>query len=183
MMMKTESEKYDKLLTLLRNSKPVLNSTESIKREVINNVSKKHGSDFIMSDAAGFLFGWIYISWVRRILITTSVCVVVLFVLQQGIILKKINYLSGQIIPNSKESTFDQADMIEKNLMTYRLAGRRFRSQTITITEKQMNQLLDSVNELQNKYKHLIKLIEDDPKLKKIVEKKLIENNRTKTNL
>ena len=73
--------------------------------------------------------------------------------------------------------------MIEKNLMTYRLAGRRFRSQTITITEKQMNQLLDSVNELQNKYRHLIKLIEDDPEMKKIVEKKLIENNRIKTNL
>ena len=73
--------------------------------------------------------------------------------------------------------------MIEKNLMTYRLAGQRFRSQTITITEKQMNQLLDSVNELQNKYRHLIKLIEDDPEMKKIVEKKLIENNRIKTNL
>ena len=36
---------------------------------------------------------------------------------------------------------------------------------------------------LQIKYKDLENLIEQDPELKKLIEKKLIENNRTKTKL
>jgi len=46
-----------------------------------------------------------------------------------------------------------------------------------------MKQLLESVNELQVKNKDLMNLIEEDSVLKKYIEKKLIENNRTKINL
>ncbi len=46
-----------------------------------------------------------------------------------------------------------------------------------------MKELLESVNELQIKYKDLENLIEEDPELKKLIKKKLIENNRTKINL
>ena len=46
-----------------------------------------------------------------------------------------------------------------------------------------MKELLESVNELQVKYKDLEKLIEEDPELKKMIERKMEENNRTKINL
>ena len=46
-----------------------------------------------------------------------------------------------------------------------------------------MKDLLESVKELQIKYKDLENLIESDPELKKLIEKKLIENTRTKINL
>jgi len=46
-----------------------------------------------------------------------------------------------------------------------------------------MKELLESVNELQVKYKDLEKLIEEDPELKKMIERKMKENNRTKINL
>jgi signal recognition particle subunit SEC65 len=65
----------------------------------------------------------------------------------------------------------------------YKNSGRLFPSKTITISERQMKELLESVKELQIKYKDLEKLIEEDPGLKKNIEKKLIENNRTKINL
>ena len=38
--MKPESEKYDKVMNLLRKSKPELDSTEDIEREVIRRISK-----------------------------------------------------------------------------------------------------------------------------------------------
>ena len=46
-----------------------------------------------------------------------------------------------------------------------------------------MKEILESVNELQTKYRDLENLIEEDPELKKLIEKKLIETNRTKINL
>ena len=38
--MKTESEKYNKVMNLLRKSKPQLDSTEDIEREVIKRISE-----------------------------------------------------------------------------------------------------------------------------------------------
>jgi signal recognition particle subunit SEC65 len=67
--------------------------------------------------------------------------------------------------------------------LVYKNSGRRFPSKTITISEKEMKDLLESVRELQIKYKDLENLIEGDPELKQLIEKKLVENNRVKTNL
>jgi hypothetical protein len=181
--MRPESEKYNRVLNILRKSKPVLNSTEDIEKKVFRSVTKIHKSEFILLDVIDFLFGWIYIGWVRRSLIAASVILIVIFVYQQGVILKQMNYLSRQTIVIDGETAFTPADEIKKVIMMYKLSGRRFPSETITISEKQMKELLESVNELQIKYKDLENLIEGDPELKKLIEKKLIENNRTKINL
>jgi signal recognition particle subunit SEC65 len=125
----------------------------------------------------------VYIGWVRRSLIAASIVLVLIFVYQQGVILKRIEVISRQTVVVDKENVQSPADEIENLLMAYRNSGRRFPSKTITISEKQMKELLESVNELQIKYKDLENLFEQDPELKKIVEKKLEENNRTKIKL
>lgn len=181
--MKPESEKYNKVLNLIRESKPVLDSTEDIERDVIRRITGVNRPGLSFSEAVDFLFGWVYIGWVRRILITASIALVLVFVYQQAIILKRIDFLSRQTIITDKENIPAPADEIEKMLMMYRNSGRRFTSKTITISEAQMKELLEFINELQIKYKDLENLIDGDPELKKLIEKKLIENNRTKINL
>ena len=181
--MKPESEKYNKVLNILRNSRPQLDSTEDIEREVINKIARAHQNRLSFSEVVDFLFGWVYIGWVRRSLITASVILVLVFVYQQGVILKRIDVISRQTVVTNKEIVSTPTDEIEKLLLVYKNSGRRFPSKTITISEKEMKELLESVNELQIKYKDLENLIEGDPELKKLIEKKLIENNRTKINL
>lgn len=181
--METESEKYKKVLNLLRNSKPELDSTENIETEVIKMIKKADRPGFNLTDAIDFLFGWVYIGWVRRGLIAASILLVLVFVFQQGIILKRIDIISKQTVINDKEIVSTPADEIEKLLMGYKNSGRKFTSKTITISEKQMKELLEKVDELKNKYKDLENIIEGDPDLKKLIEEKLIENNRTKINL
>lgn len=53
----------------------------------------------------------------------------------------------------------------------------------VTISEKQMNELLESINELKTRYKDLEDLINGDPELKKLIEEKIKEKNHTKLNL
>lgn len=178
-----ESDKYNKVLNILKNSKPVLNSNEDIENEVIKRISKVSQAKLNPSDFFDFLFGWVYISWVRRSLITASVLLVIVFVWQQSIILKQIDFLSKQTIITNEENIFSPDDAIEKGIMMYKLSGRRFPLRNITIPEKQMNQLLDSVYDLQVKYKDLIKLIDNDPELKSSIEKKLKEHNQQKTKI
>jgi hypothetical protein len=50
-------------------------------------------------------------------------------------------------------------------------------------SEKQMEQIMKSYSEMQDKYKDLIRLIEENPELMNYVEEKLKENNKKKTNL
>ena len=130
-----------------------------------------------------FIFGWVYIGWVRRSLITASVVLVLVFVYQQAIILKRIDYLSRQTLVIDKNEETTGPEEIEKLLTTYINSGRKLPSKNITISEHQMKELLESINELQIKYKDLENLIEADPELKKLIGKKLNENNRNKINL
>jgi hypothetical protein len=181
--MKPGNEKYKKVLNLLRNSKPEFDSTEDLEIEVIKMVKRADRPGINLPDAIDFLFGWVYIGWVRRTLIAASIVLVLVFVFQQGIILKRIDIISKQTVINDKEIVAAPADEIEKLLIGYKNSGKRFTSKTITISEKQMKELFEKVDELKNKYKDLENIIDGDPDLKKLIENKLIENNRTKINL
>jgi len=178
--MNQENEKYNKVINILKNSKPRLESTEDIQNEVIKRITSIHPFVSAFTGFLDFLFSWVYIGWVRRSLIAASVALVAIFVYQQGVILKRIDFLSRQTIVIGKENISDQTDQVEKILMNYKNEVRKLPLRTVTISEKQMNELIESVNELQLKYKDLEKLIEDDPEIKKLIEKKLNEINRTK---
>jgi hypothetical protein len=177
------SEKYREVLKLLRRSKPKLDSTEDIEREVIKRVSviPNHGPGF--SEIVDFLFGWVYIGWVRRSLIAASFVLVALFIYQQSIILKRINLLSRQAVVSDGLNISIPSDRIEKLMKAYRLSGARFHSKRGSIALEEVEQLLESVNELQDRYKDLLNLIEEDPELKKIIEQRLKDSNRLKIKL
>ena len=181
--MKPENEKYKKVIDLLRKSEPVLDNTAEIEREVIRRVASVRSFQSVVSEAIDFLFRWVFIGWIRRSLIAASFALIFVFIYQQAAILKRIDFLSRQTIIISNENLKSAPDDFEKLMTEYRISGRRLSTKSITISEKQIRELFDSVNELQTKYKDLENLIEGDPELKKLIEKKLIENNRKKINL
>jgi hypothetical protein len=181
--MKTENGKYDKIVNLLQKSTPLLNSTGDIENEVLSRIKKSNQSGVSLSEMIDFLFGWVYIGWVRRSLIIASMALILVFVYQQGVILKRIEVISRQTIVTDKEFVSTPAGQIEKMMTVYKMTGRIFPSKTITVSESQMNELLEIVKELQVKYRDLEELIEGDPQLKKIIEQKLIDSNRNKINL
>lgn len=181
--MKSESDKLDKVLNILAKSKPLLDSTDDIEIEVIKSIKKLNQQEIGINRVLDFLFGWVYIVWIRRSLIAASIVIVFMFVYQQGVILKRIDLISRQVIVSDKEIILTPADEMEKLLMVYKYSGKKFPSKTLTISESQMQELLKSMKELQVKYKDLENIINSDPELKKQIEKKLLENERTKTNL
>ena len=165
-----ENEKYNKVLNILRKSKPVLFSTEDIEREVINKIKIAHKDSLTIPELIDFLFGWVYVGWVRRTLIAASVILVVIFIYQQSIILRQIDFLSRQTVEIDKGNASAPADEIQRFLMKYKNAKLKFPSKTMTISERQMKELLEYVQELQIKYKDLEKIIEDDPELKELID-------------
>lgn len=181
--MENNSEKIDKVLNLIRKSKPELKSIHDIENEVIKRIAGKKYKPSAFEEIVDFFFGWVYITWVRRSLITASLLLVVIFIFQQRAIMKQITFLSDQVIMNSSGNTQIPENVIEKRLLIYRLTGSKVPSKSITITEKQMEQLLESVKELEGRYLDLINIIEENSELKKQIEEKLEENKNKKVKL
>lgn len=181
--MKKENENYDKVVNLLKKSLPQLDSTREIEETVMRRISEEKGKVFSISDVIDYLFGWIYIGWVRNSLIAASLALVILFIYQQGIIIRQINYLSSNLEEASAGRILNTGGNFDRELMTLRLTGGRFRSGNISVSKEKMDALLESVNDLNKKYNDLFYLIEKDPELKKIIEKKLNEVNNEKTKI
>ena len=178
-----EGNKYDSVINILRRSKPVLTGTDKIGERVLNEIQlprKKEVEDFNLFD---YLFGWVYIGWIRKSLITVSFSLIALFIYQQLLILKRIDRLESQSVgAGSQFVRMNQAEPYNI-ITTDNLTRLRLKTGRIALDKKQINELMNSYNEMEHKYKDLIRIIEDDPELKKLLEEKLSEKNKKKFNL
>lgn len=181
--MEQGNEKYRKVLKILKQAKPVLNSTDDIEEKVLSRISlnRKHGAD--LSGLIDFLFGWTYITWVRRSLIAASAFLVIVFVFQQSLIMKQISNLSRQIDAYEKDASGVSSENLSRSLLMFRLSDKRFPFLRKGESEKQVEEFFRSIDELEKEYKDLHNMIEHDPELKKLIEQKLSEITESKINL
>jgi len=180
--MNRDETKYDRILDLLRKSKPVLDSKEEIEEKVIRIITQKQDRKELSSGFLDFLFGWVYVGWVRMGLVAASILLIVAFAYQQVVILKRVNNLNRQAIFIESQMITSNPDYSYTNLL-FKLAGQKLPSGSTTVPEREMKKILKSYNELQEKYKNFIKLIEENPELKVYIEEKLMESNKKKINL
>jgi hypothetical protein len=172
--------KYEKVMEILKSSKPALGSASEIEEKVLSRISEKHKSQSELSDILDFLFGWTYIAWVRRSLITASVCIVIVFVLQQSIMMRQINNLSRQIESYERDASGFQGEYQERRMMLLRFSEKRFSLFRKANSEKQVEEIFRTIDQLKTEYKELDKLMKENPELKKLIEKKLSEINGNK---
>jgi hypothetical protein len=178
--MNKENDKYSKVVEMIRKTKPQPESTEAIAREVFKRIHKRPALSGLQN-VIDLLFSWIYVGWIRKSLVTASAVIVLFFIYQQGMIMKKIDLLSRQVTVSNTGHTSVSTAEIEKFLTSFGSSGRKFPAK-VEVTEKQADDIIRSLDDLRNKYKELEDLIESDPKLKKLVEQRLL-NDSIKFNL
>jgi hypothetical protein len=183
MKMEHLDEKYEKVLEILRRAEPVLGSPEDIREKVMQRISVERNPANDISDLVDFLFGWTYITWVRRSLITASVFLVLVFVFQQSMIMTQINNLSRQIDSYERDATGVSSEYMNRRLLLYRFSERRFPFTKKSTSDKQVEELFRSIDQLKKEYKDLNFIIEQDPELKQLIEKKLSEISDNKIKL
>lgn len=172
--------KYKQVLNMLRQSKPVLKDAEAISEKVIKQLTEEKSNISLAEMIIEYFFGWAYIGWVRRSMIVAVLVIVILFGYQQALILRRINDLSGQRIQNSSFVMTNLRDDLVNKMMEYRIEGWDLSNGRTSVSEKEINELINSLNKLQVKYKDLFYLIENDPQLKKYVETRMNDSNKTK---
>lgn len=183
MKMRQENDRYDKLMRILKNSRPELLNPEEIENEVIGRIQRYSQRSGMFSDFIESLFGWVYIGWVRRSLIGVSVVLVAIFVYQQAFIFREVKNISRKVVITGNATSPFASSIIDKRLMLYKMSAKISPEADIRISESQLEDLLKSYNDLQVKYKDLLKIIEEDPDLRKYIENKLNEERNRKPDI
>ncbi len=178
-----DENKFDSILNILRRSQPVLTGADKIEDRVLNEIQLPRKKEVVGFNLFDYLFGWVYIGWIRKSLITVSFSLIALFIYQQVLILKRIDMLERRT--TTAGSQFVKMNQAEPyNIITTdNLTRLRLITGRVALDKKQINELVNSYNEIEHKYKDLIRIIEDDPELKKLLEEKLSEKNKKKFNL
>jgi hypothetical protein len=174
--------KYKDVIGFLRRSEPVITDQEALTERIIQEIRRKKPSSRLFDLISDYLFSWVYIGWVRRSLIAVSFAILLVFVFQQSVILKRINAIDRQAIFTSNQLIPQVNDKLDTRLL-YKRVEYSLPASRKELSDKQIDELIKSFNELQVKYKDILKLIEDDPDLKNYIEKKLKQNEREKLKL
>lgn len=170
------TDKYEKITGILRNSKPVLPHPEIFEEKVMERIrERKVSKPFLFLD---YLFGWVYIGWVRNGLVTASFLLVAFFAVQQTIILRRVNELEKQALYSGTGSI--HAPLGDAKYVLYKNYTERIQHNDDKITEKEMKMIFESLNEIQSRYKALLNMIDENPELKKYIREKLSEAERKK---
>lgn len=183
MKMRAENDRYKKMMEILRSSRPDLVRPEEIENEVIKRIRHKNRQTGRISDFIDSLFGWVYIGWVRRSLVAAAAIMVLVFVYQQAFILKQVKNISKQVVISGNETVPVFSSTLEKRLTLYKISTRLTPGGDIRISESQLEEFLNTYNDLQVKYKDLLRLIEENPELKRYIENKLNEEKDYKPDI
>jgi hypothetical protein len=181
--METDNIKYEKVLNLIKNSNPELEENESITEDVMRQIRKEKSRVKLSELMIEFLFGWVYIGWVRKSMITATVLIIVFFAYQQVYILHRINELSDNKVPGISQILTTGKDDFVNRILVYKLRGASRPGDKLPVSEKEIDEMINSMNSLKIKYKNVFDLIEKDPQLKKYVEEKISESKRPKSNI
>jgi hypothetical protein len=178
--MEAENKKYDRVLNILRKSRPVMRDANAVTDRIMRQLQEEKSKVSLKELIIEFLFGWVYIGWVRRSMIAATLLLVVIFGFQQILILRRIDELSGQRIQGGSPVMTSLRDDLAGKMILYRIKNRKYSEKKMAVTQSEIDELIKSLTTLQSKYKDLFKIIENDPQLKKYVEDKIIENKKTK---
>jgi hypothetical protein len=178
----SKTGKYEAMTEILRKSKPLLPHPEIFEEKVMDKIREQKRR----SVADGFidhLFGWVFIGWVRNSLISLSVMIIAFFAIQQTLILKRINNLERQALytgsPSGRSSVANQ----DASYMKYINSPGKLQLRNDKISEREMKRIYESLNDLQTRYRELIKIIDENPELRQYIEEKLTESDKKKFKL
>lgn len=178
-----ENNMYKRVIKTLRDSRPELIRPDDMGNEVlsrIRNIAPKKERITYFTES---LFGWVYIGWVRRSLVGAAVILVSVFIYQQVFILKQVKTISEQVVILSNGSAQSSAYELDNRLTFYKIPAGISSGRDIRISQRRLKELLESYESLELKYRDLLRIIEEDPELKKYIEKKLIEENSIKPDI
>jgi hypothetical protein len=163
-------DKYEKMIELLKRSEPVLKEKDELVVRIMRSIKEERVKVKPAEIFTDILFGWVYIGWMRRVMVTFAALIIIFFAYEQAVIMKRINVLSGKSYIESGIVRASMSGEIADVISRYKFFRKRHLPGEINVSEKEIDMLINSINDLQDRYRDIFELIENDPELKKYIE-------------
>lgn len=179
--MEEEQEKLEKLVKMLRRSSPVISNPDRISENVIMKIRQERTKISVPELIYEFIFGWVYIGWMRRSMVAAATCMMLVFGYQQAILMRKVDALSSMSVVEVNDQRTGTFTSLDARFKIYNLFGRRAFERKIGISKKkELDKFIESVNDLQEQYRDVFRMIETDPMVKKYIDDRLKQEGTVK---
>jgi hypothetical protein len=177
--MEPVSDKSERIIRALRGSIPEIGNKDLLTEKIMSAIRNERLKTGVPELVFESVFGWVYIGWMRRLMVTAALGLIILFGFQQVVILRRINRLSGkvQIENNSADGALPAG--LSNKLRIIKLYGNGA-DEKISISEKDIDRFIESANDIQDQYRDIIEIINNDPLLKKYFEEKIGQTDNKK---
>ena len=163
-------DRYQKVITALKNNEPVLNDREKLTDEIMNSIRKPAERDAGQESMLAVLFGWSGNYWLRGAMAAVASVFVVFFIIQQVSLNERLNRIEDQLVRT--ENTLDNArpefGTMQKVLLNMVVSGE----DSITVSRSDLEELMNSYLELQENDAEPKGRYELNPELEKRFRKK-----------
>jgi len=173
--MKKEDLKYEQLIDILRKSKPEFKDEEVINDRILRQIQLNKQKPEFKDMLIEFFFGWVYVGWVRKSMVTAALLVISIFIYQQSLILKRFEQLPKQEMPATEFNMSSLKSEVETRILQYQLSNKDISEKQRLLTEKEIDNFIKSLKKIKHKNKELLELVENDPLLKEYLEMKMKE--------
>ena len=172
--MDQEQERYDKVIKVLRQSQPDMGNAEQFSEKVIRTIRQERTKVSAPELIYEFIFGWVYIGWMRRSMVTAAICLMLFFGYQQTVLMRKVDALSSMSVVEGNVQQTGGFTGLEARVKIYTLFGRKAFERNMENSKKnELDRFIESVNDLQKQYKDVFRMIETDPEAKKYIDDRL----------
>lgn len=143
-------KELDKIIGLLRNYKPDLHDRYKLEKDIIKSINTRKSLPDI-------IFGWADIVWLRRSLAVASLLIIAVFVIQQSVLINRIDKLEDRVTGFNTEMILDyQRENVRVNAVMMENQGYSMLSDSINIARDDLLKLLKEYRDLQTRYEDML---------------------------
>ena len=171
-----KTDKYSKVIEVLKGNKPVLVNKEKLTDDVMRKIQKPVEKFTFQEKLSNYLFGWTEIGWIRGTMAIAATVFIGFFIIQQLVITDRINTLEKQLIRtvNTINTQEPELGIIQKVLLNMVTKDQMIKD-SITISRSDLEELLNSYLELERNYENTNQNADRNSYLQKIIRQNLEE--------
>ena len=151
-----KTDKYSKVIEVLKGNKPVLANKEKLTDDVMRRIQEPVEKFTFQEKLSNYLFGWADIGWIRGTMAIAATVFIGIFIVQQVIITDRVNTLEKQLIRTVNTINTQEPDLgIMQKVLLNIVVKDQMAEDSITISRSDLEELLNSYLELQENYDNM----------------------------
>ena len=151
-----KTDKYSKVIEVLKGNKPVLANKEKLIDDVMRRIQEPVEKFTFQEKLSNYLFGWADIGWIRGTMAIAATVFIGIFIVQQVIITDRVNTLEKQLIRTVNTINTQEPDLgIMQKVLLNIVAKDQMAEDSIIISRSDLEELLNSYLELQENYDNM----------------------------